>query len=222
MHSLIFLFISLCLPFLSLGAVNWCYKAESETCEPSTWKNHYQICGMQKQSPINIVTEKAKYESRLDAIIFEGYDRVVTDNQWAIQNDGHSIQVTVNGQITIKGGDLPNTYKAIQLHYHWGTVSEPGSEHTIDGKQYPMELHVVHQNQKYNSLEDALTHPDGLAVLGFFFVESPEDNSNMKKLIDVLKTVQQTGNKTLLTPFPLNEMILDKEKLVIICTFKDF
>lgn len=42
--------------------------------------------------------------------------------------------------LRIRGGDLPATYKAIQLHLHWGVNDGPGSEHTVDGEQYPMEV----------------------------------------------------------------------------------
>lgn len=40
----------------------------------------------------------------------------------------------------ISGGKLPATYKALQVHYHWGKDGGPGAEHTIDGEQYPMEV----------------------------------------------------------------------------------
>jgi hypothetical protein len=33
-------------------------------------------------------------------------------------------------------------------------------------KRYPAELHIVHFNAKYGSFNDAVAHPDGLAVLG--------------------------------------------------------
>lgn len=40
----------------------------------------------------------------------------------------------------ISGGGLSNSYKAVQFHLHWGNNGGPGSEHTIDGEQYPMEV----------------------------------------------------------------------------------
>lgn len=42
--------------------------------------------------------------------------------------------------LRIQGGDLPATYKAVQLHLHWGVDEWPGSEHTVDGEQYSMEV----------------------------------------------------------------------------------
>nr|AAZ03744.1 carbonic anhydrase 4 [Squalus acanthias] len=213
MHSLILLLISLCLPFLCLGKGKWCYDIQDASCGPSHWKIDYESCGYKKQSPINIVTRNAQSNVHLTPIIFEGYDDLDTDDKWTITNNGHSVQVTLKGDIAIKGGDLPNRYKAVQFHYHWGTKVDPGSEHTIDGEQYPMELHIVHMNEKYSDINDAVKDPEGLAVLGFMFVESPEENSKTEPLINALKTVPQPGDSKPLEPFLLKEMILDQERL---------
>ncbi|MGH0150165.1 UNVERIFIED_CONTAM: hypothetical protein FKN15_022363 [Acipenser sinensis] len=65
---------------------------------------------------------------------------------------------------------LPHRYSAAQLHLHWGSTDHlGGSEHTINGKQYPAEMHVVHFNSdKYSNLSTAVDKADGLAVLGVF------------------------------------------------------
>lgn len=42
--------------------------------------------------------------------------------------------------IAISGGGLPGRYRALQLHFHWGSLSTNGSEHTVDGQQLPMEV----------------------------------------------------------------------------------
>ena len=55
------------------------------------------------------------------------------------------------------------------MHAHWGKKDgQGGSEHTIDGKQYDAELHIVHYNTKYGDPSQAVDKPDGLAVLGMF------------------------------------------------------
>ena len=51
-----------------------------------------------------------------------------------------SVQLDLPSSIKIKGGNLAAQYKAIQLHLHWGVDGGPGSEHTIDGEQFPMEV----------------------------------------------------------------------------------
>ncbi len=69
-----------------------------------------------------------------------------------IVNNGHTIQVDVadGGSVTLDGKD----YFLRQFHFH-----HP-SEHTIDGKQFPLEVHFVHAAK------------DGdLAVIGVMFME---------------------------------------------------
>ena len=43
---------------------------------------------------------------------------------------------------SVSGGGLPTTYYATQFHFHWGSDDSKGSEHTVDGKPYPMEVAV--------------------------------------------------------------------------------
>lgn len=52
------------------------------------------------------------------------------------------LQMPSGKMFTMSGGGFdPNRYKALQLHFHWSpTGSTEGSEHTIDGKQYPLEV----------------------------------------------------------------------------------
>ena len=52
-----------------------------------------------------------------------------------------SAQVDLEGNPSkISGGGLIGSYTAVQFHFHWGSSSDKGSEHTIDGKQYPLEV----------------------------------------------------------------------------------
>lgn len=69
---------------------------------------------------------------------------------------------------SIRGGGLKDgdNYTFAQVHFHWGNESMgDGSEHVIGSHQYPAEMHLVHFNQKYGSVSEAVNHYDGLAVL---------------------------------------------------------
>ena len=52
------------------------------------------------------------------------------------------------------------TYYFYQLHFHWGNTSDRGSEHTFDGNPFPLEMHFVHINEKYeeNHTEATVNH----------------------------------------------------------------
>lgn len=72
-------------------------------------------------------------------------------------------------QPTISGGPLSGVYEFAQLHFHWGENDTVGSEDLIDGRSYPMELHMVFYKKVYRNQRDAQDHTDGLTVLAFFY-----------------------------------------------------
>jgi carbonic anhydrase len=83
------------------------------------------------------------------------------------KNDGHGFSAKIvysdGSQPNVTGGPLgAEKYTFYNFHVHWP------SEHTLDGKHYAAELHVVHYNVKYGSLTAALTQSDGVAVVGIF------------------------------------------------------
>lgn len=74
----------------------------------------------------------------------------------------------------LRGGPLgSDVYKMQQWHCHWGARNGEGSEHTVDGRSFSGELHLVHWNtSKYNSFQEAAGQEDGLAVLGVLLMVS--------------------------------------------------
>lgn len=69
----------------------------------------------------------------------------------------------------VTAGPLDGKYVFSQLHFHWGSTDTEGSEHTVDGQHYPLEMHVVHFKSSYLTQEHALTEKDGICVLVYFF-----------------------------------------------------
>jgi len=166
----------------------------------SCWGDHYPTCNGVKQSPIDI---PAKYGglfpgpestpltmSNYARVSFprlsndaehygEGDDRVTTG---LFKNNGHTAQLDAETDIgategILRGGQLEGDYQILQLHFHWGANDKQGSEHTVDGKEYPLELHVVHRKVGV-ALADLFTTPKSLSVTGFFFEVDKWDNPN--------------------------------------------
>ncbi|XP_060115261.1 carbonic anhydrase 4 [Heteronotia binoei] len=205
--------------FLSLA--EWCYP--SQQChepgckEPRKWMEAYSDCGGENQSPINIVTNKVEIDWNLKPLEFLAYQDKQKTN-WTISNTGHSVKVTLDGSAKIKSGGLPDQYKAVQFHFHWGRVAnsilgiEPGSEHTVDGERYPMELHIVHIKEQYANTSEAASK-GGIAVLGFFIEIGDEENKNYNSIISKLKEVSSPENAEVVAPSPLLSLIPPTEYL---------
>ncbi|KAI4884519.1 hypothetical protein NFI96_020488 [Prochilodus magdalenae] len=170
------------------STADWCYHLPS--CNYTTWPSkvaHY--CNGTHQSPVNIVTADVQGDHSLTAFSFSGFNDASAVTH--IENaDGKSVKVVLDdSKMNVSGGGLEGSYRSAQFHLHWGNgSSSPGSEHTVDGKQYPMELHIVNIGSSFPSVTSALEHSTGLAVLGFFIEASgdrgkPESWRNLASLL---------------------------------------
>ncbi|WP_242590036.1 carbonic anhydrase [Enterococcus sp. DIV0840] len=98
------------------------------------------------------------------------------------ENNGHSIQVNDSGKATIN----QRTFALTQFHFH------AESEHTVNGKHYPLEAHFVNQSQ------------DGrLAVIGVFFIEGA-DNKGFQEVLDDVSDDKKTAISDIESMFPEN------------------
>ncbi|NXF96875.1 CAH15 anhydrase, partial [Eubucco bourcierii] len=194
----------------------WC--PCSSSAGPSHWKEFKATCGGDKQSPVNIDRRRLQRDSALGDILFEGYDQA-PPGKWRLTNDGHTAMLSMASElasehITISSGGLPGRYRALQLHFHWGSPAGNGSEHTLDGHQLPMELHIVHMNVKYQTLAEAKGHPSGLAVLGFFFQVSETPNTNYNTIVVGLRNISSAGQSVdLASTFRLDTLLPPPSRL---------
>ncbi|XP_043937852.1 carbonic anhydrase 7 [Protopterus annectens] len=156
---------------------------------PPEWHQSYPIANGDRQSPIDIITSQTMFNPDLKPLTVS-YDSCKSLN---ICNNGHSVMVEfedVDNKIGISGGPLAVPYRLKQFHFHWGVKNSHGSEHTVDGKSFPSELHLVHWNaSSYERFEDAAAAPDGLAVIGIF-LEVGDGHPHLSKLTDALYMVR--------------------------------
>ncbi|XP_039991085.1 LOW QUALITY PROTEIN: carbonic anhydrase 4-like [Xiphias gladius] len=175
----------------------WCY---DDHCEygPSQWHLlSHSYCGGEQQSPINIETRNTVVDEHLDALTYTKFD----DNHTIkyITNTGHAVKcVLKENMVEVSGGGLGYVYSTLQFHFHWGSTSNdsPGSEHTVDSKRYPMELHIVNK-RKDLTLDEAIQTPNGLAVLGFFIeaADTTKSSSSSSEHHDTNPTSSPTSDK---------------------------
>ncbi|XP_029953940.1 carbonic anhydrase 4-like [Salarias fasciatus] len=193
------------------NAVAWCYHLPS--CNFSTWSSiAAPFCNGTRQSPIDIVTANATFNANLTAFTFQNYNS--TSALTKIENTGKTIKVGIASGVTVSGGGLSESYDSLQFHLHWGNgTAVPGSEHTVDGKQFPMELHIVNSKSSLNGNTTlAVGDPEGLAALGFLIEALPsnvtESPEAWKNLTSYLQNITQKGQSVTITdPISLDSLL---------------
>jgi len=186
----------------------WDYDEQGENWNMSA-------CNGREQSPINIVTNKTTclpsqvLKVRLNSGFF---DTEVLDN-------GHTYQV--NGSIskilgTVSSGNLV-PFEAAQLHFH------APSEHTIDGKRFDLEVHIVHTVAPDYKFKDSLDRTYAVISILYEADESVDNDPflsaiestsigqdvklNMKGLLNIGTNPEYYGYPGSLTTPPCSQIV---------------
>ncbi len=144
------------------GEVHWSYEGERG---PASWgkidKQFEQCLQGREQSPIDLRWRKP---SKGRSISFH-----YNESPAKIVDNGHTVQVNFSpgSKVDIDG----KFYDLVNFHFH------SKSEHTLSGKQFPLEIHFVHRNDQNH-----------LAVVGVFFKEGVNNPWIEKLWKDIPKT----------------------------------
>lgn len=111
----------------------WGYGAENG---PHVWGRlsaDYALCATgSRQSPIDLRNPRS---ASLPSITFNYRPTPLN-----IHNNGHNIEVASSGENWIEVGG--ERYSLLQFHFH------APSEHTVEGRSFDMEMHLVHRNEE--------------------------------------------------------------------------
>ncbi|CAC5395514.1 CA [Mytilus coruscus] len=127
------------------------------------------MCIGLRQSPVNIKTNDVIKNNRI--VPFDFSDLENTDGvEMEIRNNGHAVIIDFpDHQPLIKGGGLQETLQLREFHFHWGSNSQWGSEHTINGHRYAMEAGKHNPNyDKIVSMLPYIRSPGSKIVLNKF------------------------------------------------------
>eukprot|EP00997_Jenningsia_sp_PLL12_P005833 NODE_2368_length_935_cov_504.943567_g1948_i0.p1 GENE.NODE_2368_length_935_cov_504.943567_g1948_i0~~NODE_2368_length_935_cov_504.943567_g1948_i0.p1 ORF type:complete len:269 (+),score=63.19 NODE_2368_length_935_cov_504.943567_g1948_i0:51-809(+) len=142
-----------------------------------------------RQSPINVVTAK---NVKGGTTYFKMYSPLRKATPLKFHNNGHSVQLEIASRgIKFASSSFGYLMQAIQIHFH------TESEHTIDGVQFPLEMHVVCMPED----RDELGARPPLVVLGFMF-KAGAANNMLKPLTDVVSQISAKGNSVNVTTVP--------------------
>ncbi|MFS8110286.1 carbonic anhydrase [Rhizobium jaguaris] len=156
-------FSSICACNAFAADTHWSYEGHGGPNEWAELDAANAACSVgTQQSPINIVDP---IRATLPPLGINWSKRADT-----IVNNGHTIQVNVadGSRLIAPGGE----YKLVQFHFH-----HP-SEHQINGKTYPMEVHFVHANAA-----------GALAVVGVL-IENGRANAVFDKVVSTMPVTE--------------------------------
>ncbi|XP_013914188.1 PREDICTED: carbonic anhydrase 12 [Thamnophis sirtalis] len=172
------------------------------------WPKKYPFCGGVFQSPIDFHNDILHYDSALLPVELEGYN-VSSEVKFLLTNNGHSVKMNLSSAMRIRNFSFQ--YSAAQLHLHWGNRNkQEGSEHTISGRHFAAELHIVHYNsEQYVDLKSAVDKPNGLAVLAIL-MEEGDFNPSFEKIFSHFQHVKYKGQEAIVPGFNVRDLLPER------------
>ncbi|KAK3108345.1 hypothetical protein FSP39_006064 [Pinctada imbricata] len=134
---------------------------------PHTWNILWPGCNGILQSPININTSRVIYERPFQ--INYNLENLVISGDFL--NNGHSCAFYPSRKLRAMYG-VPHAEREMyildEIHFHFGNDLQHGSEHSMNNLFFPVEIHLVHYNSRYENAKNASKYRDGLVALGVF------------------------------------------------------
>ncbi|XP_039439075.1 carbonic anhydrase 4-like [Culex pipiens pallens] len=159
-------------------AADWRYPTPGPDGSVGSPENWGGSCDQgRRQSPIDIAYA-ASVRGSYPEFIFDSYDSL-PDSAYIV-NNGHTVQINLDSSASssVYGGGFRSKYVLEQLHFHWS------SEHTIEDRRYALEMHLVHRQSRYASVEQASSHKAGIAVLAVLFHVDEHPNEAIQLILN--------------------------------------
>lgn len=168
------------------GGTHWSYEGATGPDHWGSLDPTYAACSAgEKQSPINIDVKQTTAKHYPNPIFNYGV------SQASLIDNGHSIDVSPiarNNPSTMTLND--KEYKLVQFHFH------APSEHTINGKHFPLEIHFVNKSA------------DGtLAVIGVMVKEGPAARRGWPQVVHNLNVARTDSLAETVLPFSWNRLL---------------
>ncbi|XP_063989600.1 carbonic anhydrase-related protein 10 [Diachasmimorpha longicaudata] len=181
---------------------------------PAFWgliNPEWSLCNKgRRQSPVNLEPKRLLYDRNLQPLQLDKH-RV----SGVLSNTGHGVVFAVNYNdtrhpVNITGGPLSYRYQFHEIHLHYGMKNDIGSEHTVDGYNFPAEIQIFGFNSHlYNNFSDALNRPQGIVAVSLLLQVGDLSNPALRLFTDKLNHIQYAGKSTGIQHFAVLELLPD-------------
>ncbi|UJR20084.1 hypothetical protein I4U23_023216 [Adineta vaga] len=176
---------------------------------PSEWQKYFPLAAEFYQSPIHINSQQTILYSYPTLVFSTKY---YPNELFKLVNNGHQVVATLadrtygqsDKDLWFHGSGLIGRFYFVNFHLHWSQDDQHGSEHEIDGRQFPAEAHVVFKNHETGQI----------AVFAFLFTVTnhlQKGNKEWEKYCDAASQLINI-NDTIQCMFNLNHLMETNER----------
>ncbi|XP_014886053.1 receptor-type tyrosine-protein phosphatase zeta isoform X1 [Poecilia latipinna] len=186
--------------------MNWSY---SGSLNQQNWGKSYPSCNGARQSPVDIDEMFTQVRMQFQNLQLEGW-QIPTSESTTIQNNGKTVVINLEGDFFVSGGGLSSRFRVSRLSFHWGrcNTTSDGSEHSLNGMKYPLEMQIYCYNpNEFQSLDDAMENGGRVAALAVLFEVSLEDNGNFSPIVEAVSGVSRYGKRGSVDAFTLSSLL---------------
>ncbi|XP_021194409.3 carbonic anhydrase 1 [Helicoverpa armigera] len=107
----------------------------------------------------------------------------------------------------LEGGPFLEKHVLSQIHFHWGANMMEGSDHAVDDRRYPGEMHVSFFRSEYLTQEEALHHHDGVTMICYIIKYGVSPDERLSWVLEGINRVQEAQTNTRIGPLPMSRLL---------------